>query len=221
MGSGPEVTSQACEAAETRPVASVGKAARSTVWATGKQTVTIESRSSPQAGLVLPLVPVGGDMAGLNANPELFSVAVELSRSAGELHRERDPAARDPLDALEIYDMIRSIKDPEHPHTLEQLRVAQRDLISVDDARGLVGVHFTPTIPHCSMATLIGLCIRVKLLRSLPPRFKVDVNVTPGKHASEHAVNKQLNDKERVAAALENDNLLRTVNDCLSSIGHS
>ena len=34
-------------------------------------------------------------------------------------------------------------------------------------------VEFTPTIPHCSMATLIGLSIRVKLLRSLPTRFKV------------------------------------------------
>lgn len=32
---------------------------------------------------------------------------------------------------------------------------------------------FTPTIPHCSMATLIGLSIKVKLLRSLPQRFKV------------------------------------------------
>ena len=97
-----------------------------------------------------------------------------------------------------------------------QLRVAQHSLIKVDDAKGRVSVHFTPTIPHCSMATLIGLCIRVKLLRSLPPRFKVDVNVTPGTHAQESAVNKQLNDKERVAAALENDNLLRTVNSCLT-----
>ena len=34
-------------------------------------------------------------------------------------------------------------------------------------------VRFTPTVEHCSMATLIGLCIRVKLLRALPPRFKV------------------------------------------------
>lgn len=34
-------------------------------------------------------------------------------------------------------------------------------------------VQFTPTVEHCSMATLIGLCIRVKLLRVLPPRFKV------------------------------------------------
>jgi len=30
------------------------------------------------------------------------------------------------------------------------------------------------------------------------------------------AVNKQLNDKERVAAALENSNLLNMVDDCLA-----
>ena len=54
----------------------------------------------------------------------------------------------------------------------------------------------------------IGLSIRVKLLRSLPPRFKVDVTIAPGTHASETAVNKQLADKERVAAALENAHLL-------------
>ena len=58
------------------------------------------------------------------------------------------------------------------------------------------------------MATIIGLSIRVKLLRSLPPRFKVDVTIAPGTHASELAVNKQLADKERVAAALENAHLL-------------
>lgn len=38
-------------------------------------------------------------------------------------------------------------------------------------------IEFTPTIPHCSMATLIGLSIKVKLLRSLPDRFKVCVCV--------------------------------------------
>ena len=45
--------------------------------------------------------------------------------------------------------------------------------LQVDDENNYVGIEFTPTIPHCSMATLIGLSIRVKLLRSLPPRFKV------------------------------------------------
>lgn len=157
-------------------------------------------------------------MAGLNSNPTLFDVAEER-RADHDLEREADPDARDPLDSLEVFEMIRHIKDPEHPHTLEQLRVAKRDLISVDDAKGLVKVNFTPTIPHCSMATLIGLSIRVKLLRSLSSRFKVDVHVTPGSHASEDAVNKQLNDKERVAAALENDALLRTVNSCLTPMG--
>ena len=58
------------------------------------------------------------------------------------------------------------------------------------------------------MATLIGLMIRVKLHRSLPSRFKVDVYIEKGKHEQEVEVNKQLNDKERVLAALENNNLL-------------
>jgi len=67
------------------------------------------------------------------------------------------------------------------------------------------------------MATLIGLCIRVKLMRSLPSRFKVTVRINPGTHASEHAVNRQLSDKERVRAALENEHLLGVVNRCISN----
>ena len=43
----------------------------------------------------------------------------------------------------------------------------------MDDDSNMVRILFTPTIPHCSMATLIGLSIRVKLLRALPSRFKV------------------------------------------------
>jgi len=57
------------------------------------------------------------------------------------------------------------------------------------------------------------MCVLV-WLQSLV-RFKVDVKINPGSHVSEIAVNKQLNDKERVAAALENFDLLRTVNRCL------
>ena len=129
-------------------------------------------------------------------------------------------ARREPIDRAEVFELIRHLNDPEHPLTLEQLNVASLDLIEVRDdaaARGgsTVDVRFTPTIPHCSMATLIGLSIRVKLLRALPPRFKVSVRITPGAHASEEAVNKQLADKERVAAALENGNLLDVVNKCV------
>ena len=70
-------------------------------------------------------------------------------------------------------DLIRDINDPEHPLTLEQLNVVQQGHIEIEDDRNKVLVYFTPTIPHCSMATLIGLSLKVRLLRSLPERFKV------------------------------------------------
>jgi metal-sulfur cluster biosynthetic enzyme len=45
---------------------------------------------------------------------------------------------RDPVDALEIFEHLRDIKDPEHPHSLEELNVMQEKNIQVDDAKGLV-----------------------------------------------------------------------------------
>ncbi|KAL1455935.1 hypothetical protein WDU94_000700 [Cyamophila willieti] len=66
------------------------------------------------------------------------------------------------------------------------------------------------------MATLIGLSIRVRLIRALPTRFKVTVEITPGSHSTEFAINKQLADKERVAAALENSTLIGVINQCIS-----
>ena len=89
--------------------------------------------------------------------------------------------------------------------------------IEVNDNSSRISIQFHPTIPHCSMATLIGLSIRVKLLRSLPKRFKVHVSIYPGSHVSEDAINRQLNDKERVAAALENTHLLSIVNKCIEN----
>ena len=62
------------------------------------------------------------------------------------------------------------------------------------------------------MATLIGLMISVKLHRCLPNRYKVDVFIEEGKHETEKEINKQLNDKERVLAALENPGLINMVN---------
>jgi len=119
---------------------------------------------------------------------------------------------------LVLLDLIRSISDPEHPLTLEQLAVVSAPQITVTHhPRPHVLVEFTPTIPHCSMATLIGLSLRVRLLRALPERYKVDIRVRKGTHQSENAVNKQLNDKERVAAALENTHLVSVVQQCLST----
>ncbi|KAF3498989.1 hypothetical protein DY000_02055806 [Brassica cretica] len=89
--------------------------------------------------------------------------------------------------------------------------------ITLDDKLNRIIITFTPTIQHCSMATIIGLCLRAKLKECLPLHYKVDIRVSPGSHADEDSVNKQLNDKERVVAALENPNLRQLVDECLCS----
>jgi metal-sulfur cluster biosynthetic enzyme len=154
-----------------------------------------------------------------NPAPVVHARAAPRGRAAGRAAAAAaaaDEAAREPIDSAELFEHVRDIVDPEHPYTLEQLGVVSEAAIDVDDAAGAAAVRFTPTVEHCSMATLIGLCIRVRLLRALPPRFKLDVSLAPGSHATEAAVNRQLADKERVAAALENPALAAMVERCLS-----
>ncbi|KAL0281332.1 UNVERIFIED_CONTAM: hypothetical protein PYX00_002349 [Menopon gallinae] len=129
---------------------------------------------------------------------------------------DEDEDVHDEIDRREVFDLIRGIKDPEYPLTLEELNVVQQDLIYVSDEKSEVELQFTPTVPHCSMASLIGLSLKTQLLRALPSRFKISIIVTPGSHSSESSVNKQLNDKERVAAALENSNLTEVINQCIA-----
>ena len=93
-----------------------------------------------------------------------------------------DPEVEDEIDSWEVFDMIRHIDDPEHPNTLEELSVVSAQQISISKITNEVRVEFTPTIPNCGMATLIGLMIRVKLLRSLPSDYKVDIFIEKGKH---------------------------------------
>ena len=63
-----------------------------------------------------------------------------------------------------------------------------------------VSIEYTPTSPACGMANVIGeflalsykslpltdlvvgLAIMVRLTRSLPPRYKVKIRMTPGSH---------------------------------------
>jgi metal-sulfur cluster biosynthetic enzyme len=149
----------------------------------------------------------------INSNPIVYEVNKKVFVNINDPVFEDDSI--DEITPVEIFEYIRNLNDPEHPLTLEQLNVVNVEHISVEGNKVLV--QFTPTIPHCSMATLIGLCIRVKLLRSLPSRFKIIVQIYPGSHQSEAAVNKQLNDKERVAAAIENGHLLDVVNKCIAN----
>jgi len=118
---------------------------------------------------------------------------------------------------VDRHPMLSTLGGRDQQHQQEEKKEVDGNEGKDEEEHSIIEIRFTPTIPHCSMATLIGLCIRVKLLRSVPKRFKVNVRINPGTHASEASINRQLNDKERVIAALENVHLLGVVNKCISN----
>lgn len=132
-------------------------------------------------------------------------------------------SAPEPIDTQEIYDLISTISDPEHPLSLGSLAVVNLPDIYITPSASANGkistvlVEVTPTITHCSLATVIGLGVRVRLEQALPPRFRIDVRIKEGTHSTADAVNKQLGDKERVAAALENGTLMGVLRKMLST----
>ncbi|KAM5477129.1 hypothetical protein MauCBS54593_000400 [Microsporum audouinii] len=136
-----------------------------------------------------------------------------------------DELVEEPIDEQEIFDLIATISDPEHPIPLGELAVVSLQDISISPALPhspssplrKVTVLLTPTITHCSLATVIGLGVRVRLEQSLPPRFRVDVRLKQGSHSTADEVNKQLADKERVAAALENGTLMGVIQKMLET----
>ena len=134
-----------------------------------------------------------------------------------------DEAPREEIDAQEIYDLISTIQDPEHPNSLASLAVVNLPDISITPPSSptsrisTVTVLLTPTTAHCSLGTVIGLAVRVRLENALPPRFRIDVRLKEGTHTTADAVNKQLGDKERVAAAMENGTLVGVIRNMLST----
>lgn len=129
-----------------------------------------------------------------------------------------------------IFDIIRDIRDPEHPHSLEELSVIDIDSISVvepiDDSPGYgtVSIHFTPTVPHCSLGSIIGLSIQTKLSESnlLKPRgehyYKLRVTCADGAHVNAEDISRQLTDKERIAAASENPRIMGLIRACTDNL---
>lgn len=110
--------------------------------------------------------------------------------------------------------------DPEHPISLGELGVINLPDIHISSSSSsysTIRLEFTPTITHCHLATVIGLGLVVRLRSSLPPRYRVDVGVKEGSHATGDQLNKQLADKERVVSALENETLRGLVGRMMES----
>ena len=156
-----------------------------------------------------------GDLSFAYPAPSFANDPFMRSASPSSLDESSSDAEEEPIDAQEIYDLIATMSDPEHPITLGSLAVVSLPDISINPTipnrpnsnLQTVTVLITPTIQHCSLATVIGLGVRVRLEESLPPRFRVDVRIKEGTHSTADEVNKQLADKERVAAALWNPTL--------------
>uniref|UniRef100_A0A3Q3C9P9 Cytosolic iron-sulfur assembly component 2A n=1 Tax=Haplochromis burtoni TaxID=8153 RepID=A0A3Q3C9P9_HAPBU len=146
-----------------------------------------------------------------------WSLMVCSRRSAGYSHTQRTEVKAD-RSAL-TSNVIKSIRDPEKPNTLEELEVVTEKCVEVQELgedEYLIIIRFSPTVPHCSLATLIGLCLQVKLQRCLPFKHKLEIYISEGTHSTEEDINKQINDKERVAAAMENPNLREIVEQCVT-----
>lgn len=125
-----------------------------------------------------------------------------------------------------VFELIRDIKDPEHSYTLEELSVVRKDLIKFfelgneNDIGGpikCISVEFEPTIPHCSMAAIIGLTIKVVLDKFIK-NYYILVSILKGSHVNETLLNKQLRDKDRIQAASENVALKEIIDECLINL---
>lgn len=75
-----------------------------------------------------------------------------------------------------------------------------------------ITVFFRPQTALSVNAHLIGLAIRAKLNIILPQnQFKLDVLIEEDKHVNKLSIERQINDKERVAAAFEKEQLWHAI----------
>ncbi|KAF2772101.1 hypothetical protein EJ03DRAFT_213112 [Teratosphaeria nubilosa] len=176
-------------------------------------------RSTPTAkrpGIFDALVPAYPSIvADPLSDAEALSSSEESSSGSDE--------EREEIDEQEVYDLISTISDPEHPLSLGSLGVVKIEDIAIlpptspRSRISTVTVLITPTTSACSLTTVIGLGVKVRLVNALPPRFRVDVRIKEGTSRTADEVNKQLGDKERVAAAMENKSLVNVVNTMLAT----
>ncbi|KAK6413210.1 hypothetical protein LTR95_017886, partial [Oleoguttula sp. CCFEE 5521] len=156
-----------------------------------------------------------------DAYPNYATTDLSSPEASDDSDSDSDP--REEIDEQEIYDLISTISDPEHPTSLASLAVVNLPDIfitrpaSSTSRLSTVTVLLTPTTAHCSLGTVIGLAVRVRLEQALPPRFRIDVQLKEGTHTTADAVNKQLADKELVAAAMENGTLVGVIRNMLAT----
>nr|UXY87211.1 protein AE7-like 1 [Cryptomonas sp.] len=133
--------------------------------------------------------------------------------------------------SLIIYLCLKEIKDPEYPYYLYNLNVLHIEgnviEISNTDQILFISIFIIPTYNLCSMTSVIGLSVENTLLHSsvfkiLFSFFPIDwgwnfcINIPSDMHVSGLNVTKQLNDRERISAAIENSSIRNVIKSSYS-----
>lgn len=122
------------------------------------------------------------------------------------------------------------IIDPEYPVELVHLEVLVLEAIEIipkpSSQRTIHIISFFPTYGQCKLAPLIGISIIIvlfqkstiyKLVNKYNLRWLMEFKITIGKkyHTAAENITKQLNDKDRLSAALENNAIRLSVLRCM------
>ena len=80
-----------------------------------------------------------------------------------------------------------------------------------------IQVYYKPVDIFQMNAHLIGLAIRAKLNIILPKnQFKLDVNVLENSHVNKNAIDRQINDKERLASTFEKEAIWQAITQLIA-----
>eukprot|EP01017_Pseudomicrothorax_dubius_P029365 TRINITY_DN3562_c0_g3_i1.p1 TRINITY_DN3562_c0_g3~~TRINITY_DN3562_c0_g3_i1.p1 ORF type:complete len:163 (+),score=15.75 TRINITY_DN3562_c0_g3_i1:126-614(+) len=136
---------------------------------------------------------------------EVYPPSIKGSDNVGLYPEETN----DPL-KNEIYECIRTIRDPEYPFLIGDLQAIRKEDICIETSdRGQLGIQITwnPMRKNQIWAVKVSLAIVYKLTQKkrLFTHVKVQIGIRDqaGKHKWD-LINKQISDKERVSSAFEN-----------------
>jgi len=130
---------------------------------------------------------------------------------------------------LNISFFLENIIDPEMPRTLKQLKIISIEGVILERSLSYPHLIFRfwviPTINNCSLSSLIGIFIQnIVFQRSISEfidtsfpknwNWKFFIEIPISSHFQATSYTKQINDKERVSAAFENEGIRKMIEIC-------
>ncbi len=121
--------------------------------------------------------------------------------------------------SIRIFTLIKKIRDPEFPYFLYVLNIITIEKILIENyilnQNINININVAPTYNMCTMSSIIGLSIENIIyneysglvLKNYFPinwNWKYCITILPAFHIKGLTITKQLNDKERISAAIEN-----------------